>query len=118
MLEVAVYGDRGVPRGVMEAGRRRDLLAEIAGEFYEANATVGRGEIFYHLLRAISAAVIDKDEFNVTRKVFGYGGKRSRPSAVSDAHAWGKYTQFHRSLVLLDCMLSARILFPLRASFS
>ena len=62
MLEIAVDRDDGLAGRVREAGRQRDVLAEVAREADDLDPRILRGRRGEHAERAVAAAVVDEDD--------------------------------------------------------
>ena len=51
------------PCGVIETGRQRGGLAEVAAQLDDQHAAVHRGDLFQQLVGAVAGAVVDQDQF-------------------------------------------------------
>ncbi len=65
ILEVGRHDDRRVAAAMVEAGRDRDVAAEVAREPERADARVRRAEPSQDIERSVAAAVVHEDEFPI-----------------------------------------------------
>ena len=62
VLEIGVHHHHGVALGVIEAGRQRGLMAEVARQEDDADPRVGLGQTLEDGRRAVGRAVVDEHE--------------------------------------------------------
>ena len=65
MLPVAVHEQHGAAPGVIEAGKQRGFLAEIARQREHLEVEAGRGQCLGNAQRSIPAAVVDIDHLDL-----------------------------------------------------
>ncbi len=62
VLQVAIHGDDVLTFGVIEAGRKRRGLPEVAAQFYHYDAPIDRGDLLQHPEGIVVAAVVHEDQ--------------------------------------------------------
>jgi hypothetical protein len=63
VLQIAIHRQDVVPLGVVEAGRERRGLAEVAPQLDNKNPAVHSRNLFQQLVGAITRSVVDKHQF-------------------------------------------------------